>query len=114
MDCSGIEVCPTGAFYWDEENETIAVDQGECVDCGKCEDSCPVGAIRVARTEEEYQKIKKEIEEDPRKVSDLFVDRYGAEPVHTAFLIPEGRFELELLESHRLFQRGTEAEKFDL
>jgi len=53
-----------------------------------------VGAIRFARNKEEYKRIKKEIDEDPRKVSDLFVDRYGAVPVHPAFLIDESKFDV--------------------
>ena len=98
-DCNGIKVCPIGAFYWDEKNKTIAVDNSKCTNCGKCEDACPVDAIRVARNEEEYEKIKKEIEEDPRKVSDLFVDRYGAQPIHPAFLIPQSKFDVQILRS---------------
>jgi len=98
-DCSGIEICPSGAFFWDEKKKTIAVDNARCLNCGKCEKACPVGAIRVARTAEEYQKIKKEIEEDPRKVSDLFIDRYGAEPVDQAFSIPQSKFEIQIIES---------------
>lgn len=98
-DCSGIEVCPNGAFYWDRKNKTIAVDNSKCINCGKCEEACPVDAIRVARTKEEYEKIKKEIEEDPRKVSDLFIDRYGAQPIHPAFLIPQSKFDVQILKS---------------
>ncbi|PIU69173.1 hypothetical protein COS81_01070 [candidate division WWE3 bacterium CG06_land_8_20_14_3_00_42_16] len=101
-DCSGIEICPSGAFFWDEKKKTIAVDNARCLNCGKCEKACPVGAIRVARTAEEYQKIKKEIEEDPRKVSDLFIDRYGAEPVDQAFSIPQSKFEIQIIESTKL------------
>jgi len=98
-DCSGIEVCPTGAFYWDEKKKTIAVDNKKCASCGKCEAACPVHAIHVARTEEESKKIKKEIDADPRKVSDLFVDRYGAEPTEPAFLISEKKFDAQILKS---------------
>ncbi len=98
-DCDGIGVCPTGAFYWDREKKTIAVDNSRCTSCGKCEEACPVDAIRVTRTEEEYERTKKEIEEDPRKVSDLFVDRYGAQPLSSAFLIPESKFEIQILRS---------------
>lgn len=101
-DCSGIEVCPTGAFHWDEKKKTIAVDNSKCISCGACEKACPVNAIRVARNEKEYKRIKKEIDEDPRKVSDLFVDRYGAQPVHPAFLIPQEKFDVQVLESTKL------------
>ena len=91
-DCNGMKVCPTGAFYWDEKKKTITIDNAKCISCGKCEESCQVGAIRVAKNDEEYRKIKKEIDEDPRKVSDLFIDRYGAEPVEPAFETPKEKF----------------------
>lgn len=102
VDCNGIRVCPTGAFYFDEKNKTITVDGSKCIDCGKCEDSCPVSAIRVAKSEEEYKRIKKEIDEDPRKISDLFVDRYGAQPIHSAFLITQDKFDIQILRSTKL------------
>jgi NAD-dependent dihydropyrimidine dehydrogenase PreA subunit len=95
-DCNGLKVCPTGAFYWDEKKKTIAIDNAKCVSCGKCEESCQVGAIKVAKNDKEYQKIKKEIDEDPRKVSDLFIDRYGAEPVEPAFETPREKFDAHL------------------
>jgi len=101
-DCNGIEVCPTQAIYWDEENKTLAIDNSKCISCGVCEPSCPVNAIRVAKTEEEYNKIKREIDEDPRKVSDLFVDRYGAVPIDIAFFIPQNKFDIQILESTKL------------
>ena len=101
-DCSGIEVCPNKAFYWDKKNKTIAIDDSKCESCGTCEKSCPVGAIRVVKTEEEYRKIRKEIDEDPRKVSDLFIDRYGAEPIHPAFLVSQDKFDAQILKSTKL------------
>lgn len=101
-DCSGITVCPMKAFFWDEKKRTIAVDEKKCMMCGMCERSCPVGAIRVAQTQEEYERIKKEIEADPRKVSDLFVDRYGAEPRSPAFFISQNDFPVQILEATQI------------
>jgi NAD-dependent dihydropyrimidine dehydrogenase PreA subunit len=98
-ECNGIDVCPTGALSWDEKEKTIVIDNRKCISCGLCEKACMVGAIRVAKTDEEYEKIKKEIDEDPRKIADLFVDRYGAMSIEPAFLIPKGRFDLEVLEA---------------
>jgi len=101
-ECNGIAACPIKAFYWDEENKTIAVDNSKCTSCGLCEESCPVHAIRVAKNEEEYNKIKKEIDEDSRKISDLFVDRFGATSVDPASLIPVSEFKTQILESTKL------------
>ncbi len=77
-ECGGIEVCPTGALSWNEEKETIKIDNSKCISCGLCEKECPIGAIMVAKNKEEYKKIQKEIADDPRTTKDLFVDRYGA------------------------------------
>ncbi len=76
--CSCIEGCPTKAFYWDPEKETIAVDNNLCINCRNCMISCEAGAVKVARDEEEYQKIKTEYDEDIMTVEELFQDRYGA------------------------------------
>lgn len=92
-ECGGIAVCPTGALTWDEEKETIKIDNEKCISCGQCEKECPIGAIRVGKTEEECKKIEKEIEEDKRTTKDLFVDRYGAAAISDFF-----RIELEELE----------------
>lgn len=88
-ECGGVEVCPTGALSWDEKNETIKIDNDKCISCGACERNCPIGAISVAHTEEEYKKKKEEIEQDPRTTKDLFVDRYGATPLSEFFMISE-------------------------
>jgi NAD-dependent dihydropyrimidine dehydrogenase PreA subunit len=101
-DCSGIACCPTGAFSWDGEGKSIRLDNSKCVSCGKCAPLCPVGAIRVARNDEEYARIEEEIKNDPRKVSDLFVDRYGAMPLDPAFLIDKGKFGVQILEAGQL------------
>ena len=86
-ECGGISICPTGALKWNEEKETIEIDNEKCISCGKCENECPIGAIRVAKTEAEYKKIKEEIDNDPRSQKDLFVDRYGAAPLSDFFML---------------------------
>jgi len=86
-ECSGIAVCPTGALSWDPKKKTIVTHNKECIACTKCVGQCPVGAIKVAKTKAEFQMLKKEIDDDLRKVSDLFIDRYGAQPVTDSFLI---------------------------
>lgn len=102
-ECDGIEVCPTGAFYWDEKKKSIAIDEKKCINCGKCDNVCPVGAIRFAKNETERKKFQKEIDEDPKKVSDLFIDRYGASPVQSSSkLITPGRFNVQIIKSTRL------------
>lgn len=85
--CGGVAVCPTGAIYYDEEKETLSIDNDKCISCGMCEKECPIGAIKVAKDEKEYEILKKQIEEDPRKIKDLFVDRYGATPLSEFFML---------------------------
>ena len=102
-ECRGIAVCPTKALYWDKERESIGIDNSKCTNCRLCEKSCDIGAIKVAKTDNEYSILKKEIDDDSRKVSDLFVDRYGAMPIDPGvFFIKENDFELEVLQSNKL------------
>ncbi|VVB74431.1 Sulfite reductase, dissimilatory-type subunit beta [uncultured archaeon] len=101
-ECNGIASCPTGALSWDSKKKTIKIDNSKCVSCGVCVPTCMVGAIKVAKNEKEYSKLKKEIDADKRKVSDLFTDRYGAQPLHKAFLIDEDKFEKEVLHYHKI------------
>ncbi|MFA5962344.1 MAG: 4Fe-4S dicluster domain-containing protein [Parcubacteria group bacterium] len=108
-ECNGVAVCPTGALAWDEKKKSIKIDNKKCISCEKCEKACMVDAIFIARNEKEYQKIEKEIDADPRKRSDLFIDRYGAEPIHPAFLIKDDKFQIEVLES----EKSVMAEFFD-
>lgn len=102
QECNGIAVCPTGALSWDKKKKSIKIDNEKCISCKKCEKSCMVNAIRVAKNEEEYKRMEEEIKNDPRRDADLFVDRYGAQPIHPAFLIKEDKFELEVLGSKKM------------
>ena len=103
-ECGGIEVCPTGALSWDERNETIIIDNEKCISCGECEKNCPIGAISVVHTEEEYSKKKEEIEKDPRTIKDLFVDRYGAVPLSEFFTIKEEELDIKLTDGITLVE----------
>jgi len=102
-ECSGIASCPKDALFWDEKNKRIGFDESKCDDCGLCENACPIKAIRVARTREEYKKIEKEIKDDPREVTDLFVERYGAMPVEDELQLDYKNFKTEVLTSKDLF-----------
>lgn len=92
-ECSGIEVCPVHAITYNEETQNVEIDNTKCISCGLCEKACPIGAFRVAKTEEEALKIQKEIEEDERTTKDLFVDRYGAAPLSEFFMISRAEIE---------------------
>lgn len=85
--CGGISVCPVGAFSFNEKTKKIEIDNEKCISCGLCEKTCPIGAIGVAKTQEEYEELKKAIEEDPRRPEDLFVDRYGGDIVNDKVMI---------------------------
>ncbi len=94
--CNAINVCPTGAFHWNSEKKTLEIDKDKCIECGACatsEKSCQIGAIRFARTKEALEQIKKEIAEDPRTISDLQADRYGATPINMPFSCSENELD---------------------
>lgn len=95
-ECGGVAVCPTGALFYDDEKESIIIDNNKCVSCGRCESECPIGAIMVARTDEEYVKIKDEIDNDARTTKDLFVDRYGATPLSEFFILEPDDIEFKV------------------
>lgn len=82
--CSGMSVCPKGVFSWNDEKQTLEIDNSKCINCGLCEKACMVSAIRVAKTEEEYQQISNEFEKDPRTINDLLVERYGGKLIDLA------------------------------
>ena len=88
-ECSGVPVCPTGALIWNEGKKTLEIDNNKCTSCGLCVPTCPMEAIFLAKTDEEYKTIQKEIDEDKRTRKDLFVDRYGATPLMESFMETE-------------------------
>ncbi len=91
-ECGGIEICPTGALFWDEENEQIGYDDEKCIDCGSCADpacGCPVGAILWGETQEDYEKILKQVDSETMTLNELNVERYGAMPMSTVMTAAE-------------------------
>lgn len=99
-ECDGITACPNGVITWDEPKKTLIIDNSRCTSCGLCAQACPAGAIKVARTKAKYQKIKDQIKKDPRKATDLFIDRYGAETINQAFTVDD--FNLAVIKSNGL------------
>lgn len=93
--CGGIEVCPTGAIYWDEKANQIGVNDDRCSDCAACVDACPVGAIRFSPKAdlEGLRRIEKEIKEDARTLEELEVERYGASLIDREILLDENDVE---------------------
>lgn len=101
-ECSGIAECPTGAMFWNEKDNKIDIDQSKCILCKVCQESCPVGAIYAVDTDEEYEKIKSEIDKDPNSVEDLFVDRYGAIVVDKSIILDANELESKVSEFNGL------------
>lgn len=91
-ECDGPIVCPTKAITWNETKKTLEIDESKCIDCGLCAQSCPVGAIKVA-SGQDFEFIKQEFENDKRKTSDLFIDRFGAQSTNQNALISYSYFE---------------------
>jgi NAD-dependent dihydropyrimidine dehydrogenase PreA subunit len=96
-ECGGIAICPTKAMYYDEEKKSIVIDNEKCISCGLCRPQCPVSAIYVAKTDKEFEELKKEIEKDSHTIKDLFVDRYGATPISDFFIISPEQLKEKIL-----------------
>lgn len=93
--CNGVDACPTEAFHYDHKKKKLTVDESKCIECGKCA-CCPEGAIHFAKNDKEAKKIQKQIDDDPRKVADLFINRYGAQPIRSHFTITEDQIEQQI------------------
>jgi len=101
--CNGIGVCPTKAITWDENQKTLVVDNSKCISCGLCAKACPVpGAILVAKTKEEFEKIKEQVEDDTRNRAELLKDRYGVAPTDPHLIVTMKNFDEEVLETDRV------------
>lgn len=101
--CNGIGVCPVKAITWDEKQKTLVVDNSKCTGCGACARSCPVsGAILVARTDEEFKRMKEQIEDDPRTRTELLKDRYGVAPTDPNLIVTMTNFDEEVLQTDRV------------
>ncbi len=51
-ECTGCKICikrfECPSLVFDEDAETVFVDENTCIGCGVCETVCPVGAIEIA------------------------------------------------------------------
>jgi len=97
-DCKAINHCKNGVYVWDTKRKTLTLNHKKCKNCGSCVDICPVKAIRFCISKDDCKKIEDEIERDPRTITELFIDRYGAMPVDDAYvheLTPE-RFKMRI------------------
>ncbi|HUV42479.1 MAG TPA: thioredoxin domain-containing protein [Patescibacteria group bacterium] len=104
-ECGGIEICPVGAFFWNKKTKRPDVDNKKCVSCGVCARECPVNAILIAKTEEEYQKLLEKVKKDLRSEKELWQERLGCQPGRTpplARVITPKNFTQEVLEDKKL------------
>ncbi len=82
--CSGMAICPKKVFTWNEEKQSLEIDNSKCISCGLCQKACMVSAIKVAKNKEEYDKIQNDFANDPRTINDLLVERYGGKLIDLA------------------------------
>jgi len=102
-ECNGIPVCPTKALTWDKEAKSLVIDNSKCIACGKCAKACPVqGAILVAKSKEEFEKLRDQVESDQRTRAELLEDRYGVAPTDPGLILTMKNFDEEVLKSDRV------------
>lgn len=44
--CPAVNVCPVDAIKQASPFDKPTIDQDKCIECGKCVNFCPMGAIR--------------------------------------------------------------------
>ena len=80
--CGCPKVCPFDAWYRDEKDENWLIDASKCTGCGLCLRECPAGAVLLANTLDEAERIKDGIDTDTFHTQKrLFVERYGGMPI---------------------------------
>lgn len=100
-ECGGIEVCPAGALLWNKKAKRPEIDNNKCVSCGVCVRECPVGAIVVVKTQEEFGEVLRRIKNDSRSEKELWRERLGCQPGRTpplAKIITPKNFEKEIVQ----------------
>lgn len=105
-ECGGIEVCPTGAFFWNKKTQKPDIDNSKCISCGVCVRECPVDAIIVVQTEEEFKKVLEDIKKDPRSEKELWRERLGCQPGRTpplATVVTPKNFSQEIINAKGMF-----------
>lgn len=95
--CPCINECPASAFYWDDLKKSVSVNNNLCISCKQCVIACEAGAVKVATSDEEYNKIKKDYECDLMSIEELFQDRYGAS-------IVDEKYNLEIKDLDKLLK----------
>lgn len=97
--CPCIPACPTSAWYWDEKNKRPAVDNSKCNNCGICTKTCPARVISGALDEKGIEKLKRELDSDPRAQKTLCNERFNIEPKDELIAVDSFTFEKEVLNS---------------
>lgn len=101
-ECGWINACPNKVICFDEQKDSLVINNDACVNCNRCVKSCPVGAIFLAKNQQEYEAKQKEIDNDPRTSKDLFVDRYWAVPISSKTLLEPDKLKESVLDSDKL------------